>query len=46
MIVTNRRVILANKTFTGKKMVQNVLYPGAAPDGQSKHIGGGLLTRG
>ena len=46
VIVTNQRVILANKTFTGKKMVQSVLYPGTAPDDQSKHIGGGLLTRG
>ena len=46
VIVTNQRVIIANKTLTGKKMVQNVLYPGAAPDDQSKRVDGGLLTRG
>ena len=45
-IVTNERILLANKTFTGKRMVQYVLYPGAAPDAQSKRVDGGLLTRG
>ena len=46
MVVTNRRILIANKTFTGRQMIRYVLYPGTAPDGQSKHLGGGLLTRG
>ena len=44
--VTDQRIILANRTFTGKRMVQYVLYPTHAPDGQSGKLGGGLLTRG
>jgi hypothetical protein len=45
-VATNRRVILANRSLTGKRMVMYVLYPGQAPDGQDKKLGGGLLTRG
>jgi hypothetical protein len=46
VVVTNSRVIIGNKTLTGKAMVQYVLYPAVAPDGQSKHLDGGLLSRG
>lgn len=46
VVVTNSRVIIADKTLTGKGMVIYVLYPRAAPDGQSSHLDGGLLTRG
>jgi hypothetical protein len=44
VVVTNSRVIIGNKTLTGKAMVQYALYPGVAPDGQSKHLDGGLLS--
>jgi hypothetical protein len=46
VVVTNSRVIIGNKTLTGKAMVTYVLYPTIAPDGQSKHLDGGLLSRG
>ncbi|HVO31033.1 MAG TPA: hypothetical protein VMV18_09865 [bacterium] len=47
VVVTNQRVIAANKAaFGGKHMVMQVLYPGAAPGGDSKKIDGGLLTTG
>ena len=46
VVVTNSRVIIGNKTLTGKAMVQYVLYPNIALDGQSKHLDGGLLSRG
>jgi hypothetical protein len=46
VVVTNARVIIGNKTLTGKAMVQYVLYPTSAPDGQSSHLDGGLLSRG
>ena len=46
VVVTNSRVIIGNKTLTGKAMVQYVLYPNLALDGQSKHLDGGLLSRG
>lgn len=46
VVVTNRRILIAQKTFTGRRMVRYVLYPGTAPDGQSKRLGGGLLKRG
>ena len=46
VVVTNSRVIIANKTLTGKAMVKYVLYPNVAPDGESKHLDGGLLSRG
>jgi hypothetical protein len=46
VVVTNSRVIIGNKTLTGKAMVKYVLYPTFAPDGQSKHLDGGLLSRG
>jgi hypothetical protein len=46
VVVTSSRVIIGNKTLTGKAMVQYVLYPTAAPDGQSTHLDGGLLSRG
>jgi len=39
-------VILANRTLTGKRMVQYVLWLGRSPDVQSRKLGGGLLTRG
>jgi hypothetical protein len=46
VVVTNARVIIGNKTLTGKAMVTYVLYPTVAPDGESKHLDGGLLSRG
>lgn len=46
VVVTNSRVTVGNKTLTRKAVVQYVLYPGVAPDGQSKHLDGGLLSRG
>jgi hypothetical protein len=46
VVVTSSRVIIGNKTLTGKAMVQYVLYPSVAPDGESKHLDGGLLSRG
>ena len=46
VVVTSSRVIIGNKTLTGKAMVKYVLYPGVAPDGQSRHLDGGLLSRG
>ena len=46
VVVTNSRVIIGNKTLTGKAMVQYVLYPTVAPDDQSNHLDGGLLSRG
>jgi hypothetical protein len=46
VVVTSSRVLIGNKTLTGKAMVQYVLYPTSAPDGESKHIDGGLLSRG
>ena len=46
VVVTNSRVIIGNKTLTGKAMVKYVLYPTVAPDGESKHLDGGLLSRG
>lgn len=46
VVVTNQRVIIANRTFTDKRMVRYVLYPRHAPDGQGGKLGGGLLTRG
>jgi hypothetical protein len=45
-VVTNRRVLLGNKTFTGKQMVKYVLWPGPAPDDHSKRADGGLFTVG
>jgi hypothetical protein len=44
--VTDRRVILANRSLTGKRMVMHVLWIGASPDADSRKLGGGLLTRG
>ncbi len=46
VVVTSSRVLIGNKTLTGKAMVQYVLYPAVAPDGQSRHLDGGLLSRG
>ena len=46
VVVTSSRVLIGNKTLTGKGMVKYVLYPAVAPDGQSKHLDGGLLSRG
>jgi hypothetical protein len=46
VVVTSSRVIIGNKTLTGKAMVKYVLYPAVAPDGQSAHLDGGLLSRG
>jgi hypothetical protein len=46
VVVTSSRVIVGNKTLTGKAMVQYVLYPTAAPDDESKRLDGGLLSRG
>jgi hypothetical protein len=46
VVVTNSRVIIGNKTVTGRAMVKYVLYPTVPPDDQSKHLDGGLLSRG
>ena len=46
VVVTNSRVIVGNKTLTGRAMVKYVLYPTVAPDDQSRHLDGGLLSRG
>jgi hypothetical protein len=46
VVATSSRVIIGNKTLTGKAMVKYVLYPTVAPDGQSEHLDGGLLSRG
>jgi hypothetical protein len=46
VVVTSARILVANKTLTGKAMVQYVLYPVAAPDGGSAQLDGGLLSRG
>ena len=47
VVVTNQRVLLANKTlWGGKHMVMSVLYPGAAPGSDSKRLDGGLLSTG
>lgn len=47
VVVTNQRVIVANMTlFSKRRIVTYVLYPGTAPDEQSKRLDGGLLTRG
>jgi hypothetical protein len=46
VVVTSSRVIIGNKTLTGKAMVKYVLYQNLAPDGQSRHLDGGLLSRG
>jgi hypothetical protein len=46
VVVTSSRVLIGNKTLTGKAMVQYVLYPAVAPDGESTHLDGGLLSRG
>lgn len=46
VVVTSSRVLIGNKTLTGKAMVRYVLYPAVAPDGHSKHLDGGLLSRG
>lgn len=46
VVVTSSRVLIGNKTLTGKAMVRYVLYPGVAPDGRSRHLDGGLLSRG
>lgn len=46
VVATDRRVILANRSITGKRMVMYVLWLGASPDPQSRKWGGGLLTRG
>jgi len=46
VVVTSERIVIGKKTLTGKQMVEYVLYPGEAPDSESKRIDGGLLTRG
>ena len=46
VVGTDRRVILANRSLTGKRMVMYVLWLGASPDPLSRKLGGGLLTRG
>ena len=47
VIVTDRRILAGAKTlFGGKRMLQFMLYPGAAPDGWSARLDGGAFTRG
>lgn len=47
VVVTNQRIITGNKTLrSGKHMVKYVLYPGAAPGGDSKRLDGRLFTTG
>jgi len=47
VIVTDRRILAGAKTlFGGKRMLQYMIYPGAAPDGWSAKLDGGTFTRG
>jgi hypothetical protein len=46
VVVTSARVLVGNKTLTGKAMVRYVLYVGAAPDEETAKLDGGLLSRG
>jgi hypothetical protein len=47
VIVTDRRILAGARTLFGKKrMLQYMLYPGAAPGGWSAKLDGGLFTRG
>ena len=46
VVATDQRVILANKTFSGKQMVRYVLWRGRSPDANSQRLDGGLLTIG
>jgi len=46
VVGTDQRVIVANRSLTGKRMVMYVLWLGASPDPLSRKLGGGLLTRG
>ncbi len=46
VIVTNKRIIVGKKTFSGKQQVVAVLWPRPSPDGNSAKLGGGLLTVG
>jgi len=47
VIVTDRRILAGAKTLFGRKrMLQYMIYPGAAPDGWSARRDGGLFTRG
>jgi hypothetical protein len=43
---TNRRILVACRTVTGRAMVTEVIYPGAAPGGDSRRFDGGLFRRG
>ena len=46
VVVTSTRVLIGNKTLTGKAMVRYVLHPAVAPDAESGRLDGGLLSRG
>ena len=46
VVATDRRVILANRSLTGKRVVMYVLWFGTSPDAESRTLDGGLLTRG
>ena len=46
VVVTNRRVLLGNRTFGGRRMVRYVLEVGAATEADTQRLDGGLLTRG
>lgn len=46
VVVTTERVLLGEKTLSGKFMVKYVLYPGPAPRADAQKLDGGLLTTG
>ena len=46
VLVTDRRIIIGQKSFGGRPVVSYVLYPGVAPDAESRQIDGGTITRG
>jgi len=46
VVTTDRRVILAHRTLTGKRMVMYVLWLGRSPDMQSRKLGGGVADAG
>ena len=46
VIVTNQRLIVADKDLRGDSLVKYVLYPGTAPGSDSKRSDGGLFSTG
>lgn len=46
VVVTDRRILAANKALGGKHVVTYVLYPGPGAGDAANKLGGGLLTTG